>query len=308
MNESSISRRSLMSGAGAFGIGSILDPLAVLARPKSFRIVHITDIHIQPELHAGDGFALCVKKIQSLNPKPDLIITGGDHVMDVLHVARPRADLQFAMFAERIKPLEIPVHHCVGNHDVYGWATDSPIKASDPAYGKALYEEKVREGRSYYSFDHKGWHFIVLDSIGIEAGSWTGNVDDAQLQWLKDDLSSVSLTTPIIVTVHMPILTCFIQETEGTIAKPSAQSVLGNGKAVFDLLRTRSVKLVLQGHTHVVESVDYLGTKFFTAGAVSGEWWKGPRLGVHPEGFTVIDCGATDVKVEYVPYGWKAMA
>ena len=88
--DSTISRRALMSAAGAVGFGTLIKPIGALTRPKSFRIVHITDIHIQPELHAGDGFALCVKKIQSLNPKPDLIITGGDHVMDVLHVARPR--------------------------------------------------------------------------------------------------------------------------------------------------------------------------------------------------------------------------
>ena len=76
----------------------------------------------------------------------------------------------------------------------------------------------------------------------------------------------------------------------------------------MDLLRTRSVKLVLQGHTHVVESIEYLGTRFFTAGAVSGDWWKGWRLGVHPEGFTVLDFSKDDVAVKYVPYGWKARA
>jgi len=300
-----LSRRDLFAAAGAASLMPAFGAPILKAAP-SFRVVHLTDIHVQPELGASDGLKMCVDKVLTLHPRPDFILTGGDHVMDVLQANHARADVQFGIVAERFKPLEMPIHHAVGNHDVFGWTKGSPITASDPAYGKALFEEKVREGKSYYSFDHKGWHFIVLDSIGIQDGNWMGRVDDDQLQWLKNDLAATGPHQNILVNIHMPIITAFVQETEATMGTPNAQTVTSNGKAVFDLLRTRPVKLVMQGHTHVVESVEYLGTKFMTAGSVCGDWWKGPRLGVHPEGFTVLDFHADDVDVKYIPYGWKA--
>ncbi len=265
----------------------------------------MTDLHIQPELGAADGVSLCVKKILELNPRPDFILTGGDHVMDLLNVSGARADLQFSLLDERLKPLEMPIYHCVGNHDVYGWAPNSSVSEREPGYGKALFEEKVRDSKTYYSFDHKGWHFIVLDTIGVRGRQWMGHVDDDQLQWLKSDLAATPTDRPIVVTLHMPIITSILQETESTTTTPTDLTVTGNGKQVFDLLRTRMVKLVMQGHTHVVESVEYLGTRFMTAGAVSGDWWKGWRLGVHPEGFTTLDFDGASVKTTYVPYGWK---
>jgi 3',5'-cyclic AMP phosphodiesterase CpdA len=307
MNEmQTLSRRSVLAAAGSVAILPAFGAGESASRRGSFRLVHATDLHIQPELGAADGVSLCVKKILELSPRPDFVITGGDHVMDVLEAPQARADLQFALLAERLKPLEMPIYHCVGNHDVFGWSPHSPVTANDPEYGKALFQEKIREGKTYYSFDHKNWHFIVLDSIGIQNGAWMGAVDDDQLQWLKDDLSNLPPTTPVVVQIHMPILTAIVQETESATGAANIQTVTSNGKQVYDLLKTRNVKLVLQGHTHIVESIDYLGVRFYTGGAVCGDWWKGWRLGVHPEGFNVLDFNGEDVKIQYVPYGWKA--
>lgn len=299
--------RSEVLKAGAGLAGAMLMPGVLAERPAKFRIVHLTDIHIQPELSAGQGVALCVKKILRLDPRPDFIITGGDHPMDLLAATRERADLQFRLLAEALKPLEMPVYHTIGNHDVFGWSMRSPITDTDPGYGKRLFEERVCAAPTYRSWNHKGWHFIVLDNIQpTNSKDWYSRVDDDQLQWLKADLEKTAVATPIIVTTHVPLFTIYNQYTNGTMFPTPAKLICQNGKEVHKLLKTRNVKLALQGHTHVIESCDYIGIRYQTAGSVCGEWWRGPRLGVHPEGFSVIDIDGKEAKWTYHPYGWHS--
>ena len=305
---SEISRRSLITGVASLALShrslgsSRLEP----AKPRSsFRFIHFTDLHIQPELGAVDGVALAVSKIQTLRPRPDFILTGGDHVMDALRVSRPRADLQFKLFAEALRPLEMPTYSTVGNHDIYGWSDHSPALAQDPLYGKRMFEEHIAKAPIYRSFDFGGWHFIILDSIQSRGKGWYGAINDSQLTWLKDDLSKAG-SAPKVVMTHVPVLTLAPQYIDGTTKAPNDGFILANGKDVKELIQGKNVKVVLQGHTHVVEDCDYLGTRYVTGGAVCGDWWKGYRLGVHPEGFMVYDVKGSHITNEYVTYGWKA--
>jgi 3',5'-cyclic AMP phosphodiesterase CpdA len=226
--------------------------------------------------------------------------------MDLLTVTGERAETQFSLYREAMKPLEMPIHHVVGNHDCFGWSAKSPITASDPAYGKGMWEEKLAENRTYRSFDIHGIHFILLDTIALTPQKeWTARVDDDQLAWLKSDLEKTSKQTPIIVVTHVPVFSISGQYIDGTHVDPSS-NLLYNGKDLFDLWKDHNVKAVLQGHTHVVEEITYRGTSYVTGGAVCGDWWKGYRLGVHPEGFMVYDVTPDQVKWQYVSYGWKA--
>lgn len=304
-----LTRRELLQGAGALALAPLASRLSVAVSPeKPFRFVHITDIHIEPELDAPKGVALCVRKILQLDPRPEFVITGGDHPFDLLTCTRERADVQFKLLAEALKPLEMPVFHTVGNHDVYGWNPRSPASPADPLYGKRMFEERVADSRTYRSFDRHGWHFIILDDIQRTNRDWFAMVDDAQLQWLKADLAKAGPTCPKIVVVHVPLFTIFSQYYAGSTFPSPNTLICQNGKQVHELLRGHNVKIVLQGHTHVVEDCSYLGTRYLTAGSVCGEWWKGPRLGVHPEGFSVVDCSAGDARWTYHPYGWRSPA
>jgi 3',5'-cyclic AMP phosphodiesterase CpdA len=265
----------------------------------------MTDLHIQPELGAADGVALAVQKIRTLSPRPDFVICGGDHVMDALCVNRARADLQFNLFTEAMKPLEMPVVSVVGNHDVFGWGA-TLATSSDPMYGKSMVAERVLRTPTYRSFDRGGYHFVLLDSIqASRIGPWRSRIDDEQLNWLANDLASVG-TTPTIVVTHVPILSAYTAYTLGTTRKPSNMMVVANGMEVQQILSKHNVKAVLQGHTHALESIHYMHTRYISSGSVAGNWWKGPHLGVHPEGFLVCDLDDEDLKTKYVPYGWKA--
>ena len=83
-------------------------------------------------------------------------------------------------------------------------------------------------GAPNYSFDHKGVHFIVLNSI-LTCEAWTLRrwesaerrmaemtgldsprmspfmVGTAQRQWLQQDLDNTDITTPIVVLSHSPL-------------------------------------------------------------------------------------------------------
>lgn len=301
-----ITRRGLIGGMIAGGAAMTM-PLEISAAGRGFRFVHMTDLHIQPELGAADGVALAVKKVLALKPRPQFVIFGGDNIMDALNVTKERADLQFHLLSEALKPLEMPVHYAVGNHDVYGWGNKEAQK-TDARYGKALFAEKVNQKETYYAFEYGACGFIVLDSIAAkESGGWVAEIDDAQMQWLENTLKQVGQRNdPVFVVSHVPIMTLFTQYTLGTTFATPNSLIVGNGKAVRDLFKGYNVKAVLQGHTHVVEDCAYTGTHYITSGAVCGEWWKGPRLGVHPEGFGVYDVRADMFEWKYVPYGWKA--
>ncbi len=303
-----VSRRDLLAGAASLGLAAGLGSTALPSYGpfgRKFRFIHLTDLHIQPELGAADGVAMAVQKINSLRTRPDFIITGGDHVMDCLTAAPPRANLQFNILIEALKPLEMPVYATIGNHDVYGWSSSRHVTEKDPEYGKQLFVDEFAKAPLYRSFDHLGWHFIILDCIQTKGFNWKLAIDDTQLTWLKADLERVQMR-PTVVTLHAPVLTAFMQYWQGTTVRIGDNLILHNGRELQALFAQHNVRVVLQGHTHVVEEVEYCGTKYITGGSISGEWWTGKRLGVHPEGFMIYDVCGDLIHKHYIPYGWVA--
>jgi 3',5'-cyclic AMP phosphodiesterase CpdA len=297
---------AVLGGATAALTGAAgLDRSATDAAPGSFDFVFFTDTHIEPELDAAHGCDMCFHKIAGF--KPDFAIMGGDHVFDALSVDRARATMVYDLYEKTEQTLQMPLYHTIGNHDVFGVSTKSGMTTSDAGYGKKMYEDRV--GRTYYSFDHKGWHFVVLDSIQpTEDREWQARIDDAQLAWLKQDLGRVGAMTPVIVTVHVPLVTAFLSYAESV---PKGQKyntfTVDNAHEVLMAFEGHSVVAVLQGHLHINEMVTLKNTQYLTGGAVCGNWWRGLRLGF-PEGFTVVSARGRKITTRYETYGFKAVA
>src|SRR6185436_19149499 len=99
---SNFTRREVLMAGGAIAAGWALqgtpsaaaEPVARANRKRALRLAHVTDVHVQPEKHAGQGFAKCLQHLQSLADPPKLILTGGDAVMDSCGVEAPRAKTQ----------------------------------------------------------------------------------------------------------------------------------------------------------------------------------------------------------------------
>jgi 3',5'-cyclic-AMP phosphodiesterase len=272
-------------------------------RSDSFKFVFMTDIHIQPERRAPEGFTAAMQKINDLNP--DFVITGGDLVFDALGQSYSRADSLYRLYGDLVQYLKMPVYNTIGNHEVFGLYKQSGVSPRQSEFGKAMFKNRIGAGATYRSFDYKGWHFILLDAIGLEDGRYVGRVDSAQIVWLQSDLSRISRETPIVLCTHIPLVSVWGQMTNGATYPWSDSEVIVNSLDVLRLFENYALKLVLQGHLHIFEEIVYKGTHFITAGAVCGAWWQGLHDGF-PEGFVKVSVNRNQFEWQYVTYGWTA--
>ncbi|MFC2085485.1 metallophosphoesterase family protein [Bacteroidota bacterium] len=272
---------------------------------NSFRIVFMTDIHVQPERKAEEGFRTAIAKVNEL--KPDIVITGGDLIMDALGQDYERSTMLYELYNEVSKEFNMPVYNTLGNHEVFGLYEDSGVSPDHPEYGKAMFKKRLGENKTYHSFDHKNWHIILLDAIGFtEDRHYMGEIDSVQLEWLINNLKNVNAETPILVSTHIPFVSVGEQMWRGGTTPLSSSEVIINSKEVLEVFKNYNLRLVLQGHLHIVEEIIFYDTHFITGGAVCGRWWRGSRSGFK-EGFVVIDIENEDFEWFYQTYGWEAV-
>jgi Icc protein len=265
-----------------------------------FSFAFITDIHLQPEDNAVQGFLKAIDTINYL--KPDFVITGGDLIMDALGQRHSRADSLYNLYQETVKALRMPVYNTMGNHEIYGIYSRSGSDPNDPDYGEKMFENRF--GKSYYSFEYKGWKFMILNSIEDSGkDSYLGLIDAQQIDWIKEELGKTDPETPIVISTHIPFLTVETQKYQGTTLANDSSIVIINGKEVLDLFKGYNLKLVLQGHLHIYEDIYIDGIHFITGGAISGGWWRGPYIG-HEEGFILIKVKGNTITSEFVDYHW----
>ncbi|MDZ7724014.1 MAG: metallophosphoesterase [candidate division KSB1 bacterium] len=272
------------------------------AEHASFSFVFMTDIHVQPERKAGEGYLETIKTVNQISP--DFVITGDDLIMDALGVRQSRADSLFTMYNDLTQQLGMPVFHTLGNHEVFGLYEKSGVSPQHPLYGKAMFRHVMGYDRTYHSFDYEGWHFICLDAVAYTPERrYYGHIDSLQLDWLKSDLAALEPGTPVVVFTHIPFLSVFTQIQQGATAGNDSGMVIVNSKPVLEVLNDYNVKLVLQGHLHVVESIQWKNTLFVTGGAVSARWWTGARAGFE-EGFVVVDINGDELNWRYHELDW----
>ena len=267
-----------------------------------FDFIFMTDIHVQPEHQAAEGFLQAIDVANSLNP--DFVITGGDLIMDALDQTKERADSLYQLYLKLEKNFKMPVYNTPGNHEHYAFYMREEISRDDPDYGDKMFQRYM--GKTHYSFNHKGWHFIILNSVmETEDRRYRGGVSSDQIEWLQTDLENVDSDTPIVMSAHIPLVTAMKQYRDGGLSTNLEGSVINNSKEVLDLFTDKNLKLVLQGHLHYLEDICMQGkTHFITGGAVSSDWWRGPRYGME-EGFLRIKVDGDDFTWEYIDFGWE---
>ncbi|MBX7246670.1 MAG: metallophosphoesterase [Candidatus Sumerlaeaceae bacterium] len=322
-----VNRRQILKFTGGIAAGAIagglLQPVMTGAAPinpnrkRVGRVAHLTDIHVEPELRADKGLAACLKAARELKDKPDLVLNGGDAIMDSLKATRERTQVQWDLLMRVFRDeCPIPIEHCIGNHDIWGWGggkTDG--SEADFLYGKEWAQDVLLMEKPYRSFDRFGWHFVVLDSIQYRpGGGYIARIDDGQMEWLQADLEATPATMPVLVLSHVPILNAGAL-IGGNNPVDGKQYIVSGAAMILDARKLKNlfykhpnVKLCLSGHIHLLDQIRYNGVTYICSGAVCGNWWKG-ILQETPEGFGVIDLyddGSHDF--QYVAYGWKAGA
>jgi 3',5'-cyclic-AMP phosphodiesterase len=200
---------------------------------SGFSFVQISDSHIGFNKAANQDVTgtlkLALDKINGLPGTPDLLL----HTGDITHSSKPAEFDTAQQLVKGVKAGEIL--YVPGEHDI---ATDD---------GQMYLERfgKGTQGRGWYSFTHKGVHFIGLNNCQqVDA---MGKLGDDQLSWLNSDLGSLSASTPIVIFAHIPLWMVYPEWGWGT---PDA------AEALTYLKRFGSVT-VLNGHIHqVVQKVE----------------------------------------------------
>ena len=156
---------------------------------KDFYFVQLSDAHWGYQGPANPDAAVTLRKavatVNALEVPPDFIVFTGDltHTTDD-PVERRRRMVEFKSIVAGLSVK--PVHFMPGEHDA---SLDR---------GAAF---KEHFGETFYTFDHKGVHFIAIDNVS-DPGARIGA---QQLEWLQADLAPRDKAAPIVVLTHRPL-------------------------------------------------------------------------------------------------------
>lgn len=216
---------------------------------QSIRIGLITDLHYANRKpfkennrfynESLEKLAECVRIMNEENV--DFLIQLGDFKdQDELPHEGPTLSYLSEIENEFIK-FNGPFFHVLGNHDM-----DSISKQQ---YLDNISNWGFKYALNYYSFDMKGFHFIVLDanytSKGIDYNRGNFDWEDTvippiQIEWLKHDLYKNKAKASIV----------FIHQRLDYIEKDQAHFV-NNAFEIREILEQfENVLIVLQGHYH----------------------------------------------------------
>jgi len=204
--------------------------LRATAGAHAFTFLQLSDSHIgfnkPPNADARATFREAIAKVKALPVQPDFIIHTGD-------VSQLSKDEEFDDADQMLRETGLPVFFVPGEHDML-----------DPEGGRAFLSRFGKEtmGSGWYSFDHKGVHFIGLVNVADLKPGGMGNLGAEQLHWLKADLAHRTASTPIVVFAHIPMWTVYADWGWGTDDAAEALKLLARFGSVT----------VLNGHIHQI--------------------------------------------------------
>ncbi len=265
-----ITRRAFLKASAATLAGLAVAPLSCThwagpgGRRRTARFGIVTDSHYADADTVGsryyrqslDKMNECIKLMNE--KKVDFLIELGDF-KDQNNPPIEQKTITYLRAVENVfQKYNGPTYHVLGNHDM-----DSISKEQ---FSKNVENTKIEPGKSYYSFDFNGVHFVILDanytsdSTEYNHGNfdWTdANIPPAEVNWIIRDLASTS--KPTILFIH--------QLLDG-----SGSKYVNNAAAIRQILeKSDKVMAVFQGHHHegsysYIEGIHYYTLKAMVEG------------------------------------------
>jgi hypothetical protein len=191
---------------------------------KDFYFVQLSDVHWGYQGPANPDAAVTLRKavasVNALQTQPEFIVFTGDLTHTTDDPAERRRRL--AEFKSIVADLKVKtVRFMPGEHDA---SLDR---------GAAF---KEFFGDTFYTFDHKGVHFIAVDNVS-DPGAKIG---EEQLDWLRKDLAARDKKAPIVVLTHRPLFDL----------APKWDWATRDGAQAIDLLMPFQNVTVFYGHIH----------------------------------------------------------
>ena len=308
MTKMRLSRRDFIKRAGV-AAGAAVIPLSVVelafgdAREK-FTFAYISDSHIQHikgtefVRNWDRGLIRAVAEANLLTPPPDFVMFGGD-------LAQLGTKEELDHGAEMLSRLSHKTHCVMGEHDYY-------LDLGE--YWSKLF------GPHHYSFDHKGVHFVALNSV-LTYDDWTFKrwptaeqrmremagldnpngspfmVGEKQREWLAADLAKVDRSTPIVLFSHSPIQKIYKGWNFWT----------EDAEQVQVLLQPFADATVVYGHVHQIQ-YNQIGNISFHAVMATAWPWPYPQSYVQAESLLpklTVPMNRADPFFERDATGWQ---
>jgi 3',5'-cyclic-AMP phosphodiesterase len=291
-----MNRKKFLQNASLLALGGPVASSAALARDNEPRakkedllVAFLSDVHVKPDETAEAGMRKAFRHINSLKQIPHFIINGGDAIMDAMAADKQKTQAQWDVW-NRVLNAEnrLPVYHVIGNHDAWGWQVKDETIKSDPLYNKGWAVKQHGMPGRYYSFEQKGWKFLVLDSAHENNGGYISKIDEEQYAWLEQELKKTPQDQHICVASHIPIVSfCAAMFFDDPLPngdwKLSRALLHTDARKLTQLFaQYKNIRCCLSGHIHLQDVVEYKGIRYFCNGAVSGNWWKGAFKGFEP--------------------------
>jgi 3',5'-cyclic-AMP phosphodiesterase len=304
-------RRSFLKQLSLAGAGlGLLGPAQagdLLKKENKFSFLHLTDMHVRRKRKGNEGYQACINAVNKFDSSTDFVLMGGDLAFDGNYTAKEEFSDQIDLYKTISDQLKMPYYNSIGNHDVLGWNSRRKVSVDDPDLGKKFIMDKLGMPKSYYSFNHKGWHFVILDSIHyIEADhgpSYNAGFGEEQLEWLRFDLGQ-NYKMPTVIVTHIAAFCHNTQLSGDAKSNPIGNMVVEDTVKFRQIIERHNVKAVLQGHSHVPEDYFHKGVWYITSQSVSAAWWGGNWKGFMP-GYTVFHIDEDKLRWERKTFTWE---
>lgn len=259
-------------------------------KDNTFYYIAISDPQVKNDKHMELWRSQTVEDLKAttdaLSKEHEVVtMTLGDIVWDNMQL--------FDDYAESIQQLPITAFQCIGNHDF-----DRRYQAlNNMPYGSGVYGEQAyctHFGPTDYSFNIAGVHVVTLKNINyMGKKGYREQFTEAQLAWLRRDLSYVPKGSMVIINMHAALWNPV--EKEGNVL---------NANDLKSVLRGYRVH-IFNGHTHFFHN-NTVGNDIYehNIGAACGAWWRGDvnRCGA-PNGYLVVKASADSLTSQYKPTG-----
>jgi 3',5'-cyclic-AMP phosphodiesterase len=215
-------------------------------KADSMLIAHISDTHIAGPGQKTCGIApmaenleRCVDSINTLQPRPDIVLLSGDVTNNFSRAEATRA-------AGILSALDCPYYLVPGNHD-------------DRDVLQQVFGSKIcpacSDGFINYAIEGYPLRIIALDSL--DQGRPGGKICETRLAWLRTCLTRGG-DQPTVIFMHHPPLKLGIQETD--VDGFTGADQLGRIVADFP-----NIEHILCGHIHLTSHSRWCGSIVTTA-------------------------------------------
>ncbi|WP_267222969.1 metallophosphoesterase family protein [Dyella silvae] len=259
----------LMNG-GVLSAKPLTSAGSAAAADATFSFVQISDSHIgfhkAPNMDVAATLRASLAMVNAQSTRPDFLL----HTGDLTHLSRPEEFDTLTGLMQDAHPSK--VFYVPGEHDVIG---------DNGAEFFRRFGERQQNG-GWYSFDHRGVHFVgLINVLNLKAGG-LGSLGSDQLAWLKKDLASLSADTPLVVFAHMPLWSLYPQWGWGT----------DDGDEAVSYMRRFGSVSVLNGHIHQIQQKVEGTITFYTARSTA---YPQPAPGVGPGPGPMKDVAPSDL-------------